>query len=88
MADFSESTSPNAPFQTISPDNFRRVMQNQIASHVKKEVDGVTAFSKGNSDGRFANSRPSTVTYMSNIHGFHYFIVGSSIVGLGCVAAP
>jgi len=84
----SESTAPHEPHFIIQPENFRRTMQNQISSAVTKEVDGITAFSSGNADGRFSNSRPAATIAMSNVHGFHYFIVGASRVGFGAVAAP
>lgn len=86
--DVTESPAPHEAWLVAAPENFRRIMQNQIASHVTKEVDGITKFSKGNADGRFANSRPVEVTSMSNIHGFHYFVVGATRVGFGAVAAP
>lgn len=84
-----ETTAPHFPFYTIAPENFRRVMQKQIAAHVKKEVDGITQFSKSTlPDGRFSSSLPSETIYMSNSDGFHYFIVGATKVGFGAVAAP
>lgn len=86
--DTSESQAPHIPWMITAPENFRRVMQNQIVAHVTKEIDGITKLSKGQADGRFINDRPTTTLAMSNAHGFFYFVVGSSIVGLGAVAGP
>lgn len=86
--DPADSTSPHEPFFTFAPENFRRIMQKQIALHVNKEVDGIVDFSKGGGDGRFSNTRPSETIYMSNSDGKYYFIVGATRVGFGAVAAP
>lgn len=86
--DVSDSMPPHEPWFVTAPENFRRTMQNQISSAVTKEVDGITAFSSGNADGRFSNSRPAATLEMSNAYGFHYFIVGATRVGFGAVAAP
>ena len=86
--DVTESTAPHMPLQIVSPENFRRVVQQQINAAVAKEVNGITAFNATNDDFRFSNSRPSATQKMSNANGFMYFIVGASIVGLGAVAAP
>jgi len=83
-----EVTDLTEAFYTHAPENFRRILQKQIASHVTKEVDGITEFSSGKADGRFSNSRPSKTIQMSNAHGFHYFIVGASVIGRGEVVAP
>jgi hypothetical protein len=86
-----EMTDLTEPFFTIAPEMFRRVIQKQINNTVAREINNIIASrkpSEGIPDARMSTSIPSTVVQMSNAHGFHYFIVGASIVGKLDVAAP
>lgn len=83
-----DSNPPSQPFIAFAPENFRKIIQRQINTTVNTQVNLAFNFSKGNADGRFGGSRPSTVIMSTNQFGLPYFITGSSIVGRLFVAAP
>ena len=83
-----EPTTLTAPLPIIQPENFRRIMQKQIETHVANEINGLTLYLSDTNDGRYSNSKPTTPIQMSNSLGSQYFIVGRSIVGSQAVAAP
>ena len=83
-----DSSGPSQPFVAFAPENFRKIIQRQIATTVNTQVNAAFVFSKGNADGRFGGSRPSTTIMSSNQFGLPYFIVGKSLVGRLFVAGP
>lgn len=88
-----ESNSPYIPYYAFAPENFRKIIQRQIAATVSAEVDSIVKFSKVGSDGRivdgrFSSTRPVKTQKLANANGYFYFIVGFSRIGDLSVAAP
>lgn len=84
-----EPTTTSVPHYTFAPENFRRIMQQQIGAAITKQVNGLYGYKMGEllNDARFGN-RPGTTIEMSNQHGFPYFIVGATPVDDIHVAHP
>ena len=84
-----EPTVITEPYYTLAPENFRRLMQQQIKAAITKQVNGIYGYKMGElmDDARFGN-RPGTVVAMSNEHNFPYFIVGATPVDDIHVAHP
>lgn len=87
MAD-GQAPAPNAPFTTIRPENFQRVVQRQIDSNVTRQIDGLMLLSPSTNDGRYSGNSTTTTTQMSSPAGYPYFIVGRSRFGSNAVCAP
>ena len=75
-------TTLTAPANVIRPENFRRVIQRQIETHVANQINGLTLLSSDTNDGRYSTNILTLdfLAKMTNVPGWNLYGVTLKLV--------